>query len=466
MSSLQLIRRGEDGFEEARRDAIWNARVPDRRPAAIALAHNEADVVRALSLARGEGWRVSIRSGGHNFVGNGIRDDGLLLDLSRMRSVRVDPSARVAIVEPGADNERLIERLSAVGLTFSVGHCPSVCMGGFLLGGGLGFNTGEWGYANESLLAIDVVTADGNVIRASETENADLFWAARGSGPGFFGVVVRYHLSLRPHPEGLWSSSVTLPLELLDRAAAWLDEVTPMLDPRVEPMGWIGFLQGHEIGGGHQGAGAGQGHGAGQGQRVFLLNTLVYADSDEEAQSLLGPLSRTPFDEHVITRNAVKTSFAELFDFQRVLYKKGRRYAVDCHWTDSPPAEQPLSHLRKQMEAAPSARTHVLWQLPFGNYRKAQPDMAASILGRYFVSVYTVWEDEAEDARNVDWLRATLEPFEPVSTGHYAGDVDLTALPTRAERTLARDRWSRYLAIKRKWDPESLFHLHHGADER
>ncbi|MFJ3473429.1 FAD-binding oxidoreductase [Microbacterium maritypicum] len=456
MTKFELIRRGEPEYEAARVDAIWNGRVPNRYPDAIGFAHDEAEVRTSLELARAEGWHVAVRSGGHNFVGNAIRDDGLLLDLSRMRGVEIDELQRTAVVEPGADNEVFIQKASALGLTFSVGHCPSVCLGGFLLGGGLGFNTGEWGYANESVTAVDVVTADGRLIRASEAENPELFWAARGSGPGFFGVVVRYHLALRPHPEGLWSSSITLPLSMMPRAAAWLDEITPTLDPRVEPMGWMGSLHGHEIGAEQTTDDAAE-------PRVFLLNTLVFADDDEEAQRLLEPFEVTPFDDDILSRNAVKTSFTELFDFQRVLYKKGRRYAVDCHWTDTPPSEQPLEHVKAQMNHAPSARTHVLWQLPFGNYREQQPDMAASILGRYFVSVYTVWEDPADDDRNIAWLRDTLEPFEAISTGHYAGDVDLTAKPTRAARTLSDERWAKYLDLKRQWDPESLFRLHLGA---
>lgn len=452
MSHLEVLSPGDAGYETARRDAIWNARVPDRYPAAIAFAEDEADVVDALALAERNGWRVSIRSGGHNFVGNAIRDGGLLLDLSRMTAVEIDAGSRTATVQPGADNEEFIARLEPLGLTFSVGHCPSVCLGGFLLGGGLGFNTGEWGYANESIIAIDVVTADGRRLRASETEHPELFWAARGSGPGFFGVVTRFHLRLGTHPEGLWSDSIVFPLTMLEPVAAWLDEITPTLDPRIEPMGWIGFLNGHEIGADERPGG--------DDERVLLLNSLVYAGSDEEARRILEPLARTPFDDQVVSRTTVKTSFRELFDFQRTLYHKGRRYAVDCHWTDTPPEAQPLPALAAAMDRAPSVRTHVLWQLPFGNYRKQQPDMAASILGRYFVSVYAVWEDPADDETNIGWLRRTLEPFESISTGHYAGDVDLTARPTRPQRTLAAERWERYLRLKREWDPEDRFQRH------
>jgi hypothetical protein len=454
MTALQVLLPHHPGYEAVRVDAIWNGRVPDRFPAAIAIARSEDDVVSALRLAREKGWKVGIRSGGHNFVGNAIREGGLLLDLSRLDGIEIDASTATATVGPGADNELLIAAAEPLGLTFSVGHCPSVCLGGFLLGGGLGFNTGEWGYANESVVAIDVILADGSRIRASESEHPGLFWAARGSGPGFFGVVTRFHLKLRPHPQGLWSDSIVLPLSMLDTVAEWLDRITPDLDPRIEPMGWLGTLGGHEIGSGEEAAG--------DGQRVMLLNSLVYASSDQEAARIMEPLANPPFKDAILSRTTVKTSFAELFDFQRHLYGKGRRYAVDCHWTDAPPAGQPLASLVAAMERAPSARTHVLWQLPFGNYRGTQPDMAASILGRYFVSVYAVWEDPRADRENIEWLRSTLEPFEEISTGHYAGDVDLTARPDRAQRTLDAARWRRYAALQESWDPEGRFESHLG----
>jgi hypothetical protein len=305
------------------------------------------------------------------------------------------------------------------------------------------------------VLGVDVITAAGTLVHADEDENPDLYWAARGGGPGFFGVVVAYHLRLRPHPNGLWSSSTTFPLRLLEPVTSWLDEVTPHLDPRVEPMGWLGRLAGHEIG--NVGAGVPT---PAVDEPVFLLNSLVFADSENEAKAILAPLEKTPFEADVVSRTSVSTTFGELFDFQRHLYRKGRRYAVDCHWTNDPPAAQPMTELAEAMRTAPSARTHALWQLPFGNYRGPQPDMAASVLGRYFVSIYAVWDDPADDDANVRWLRRTLGAFEPISTGHYAGDVDLLATATRAERTLSAPKWVRFCQIRRKWDPDGLFSRH------
>jgi FAD/FMN-containing dehydrogenase len=477
MGELRVIERGEGGYEEARRDAVWNARMPGRRPAAIAIATDEADVVAAVGLARERGWRVGIRSGGHNFVGNSVRDGGLLLDISRLDAVTVDAAARTATAQPGIKGEQLLAQLRAEGLAFGVGHCPSVAIGGFALGGGMGFNTGAWGYGAQQVTAVDVVLADGRQVRADATNEPDLFWAARGGGPGFFGVVTRFHLALQPDPAGLMSSSYAFPLELLEEVTTWLDEITPQLDPCVEPMGWIGRLQGHEIGtaDGAHGAGAAAAiHGtaaaaasAASGgtsdsadDRVLLLNALVFGATPEQSRAALEPLERGPFNDRALRRVVVDTSFPELFDFQNLLYQRGLRYAVDCLWTDTPPREQPLAFVREQMRSAPSGRTHALWQLPFGNHRGPMPEMAATALGRYFVSFYAVWEDESDDERNIAWLRETMDGLTPISTGHYAGDVDLLAAPTRATGTLSPAHWAHLQQLRAHYDPAGLFHPH------
>ncbi|MDO8212077.1 FAD-binding oxidoreductase [Conexibacter sp. CPCC 206217] len=459
MSGLLVLERGESGYEDARRDAVWNARMPDRRPEAIAIARDERDVVAAVALARERDWRIGIRSGGHNFVGASVRDGGLLLDVSRLNAVTVDAATRSATAQPGVKGEQLLARLRAEGLAFGVGHCPSVALGGFALGGGMGFNTGAWGYGSQQVTAVDVVLADGRQVRADAHSEPDLFWAARGGGPGFFGVVTRFHLALQRDPEGLMSSSYAFPLELLEDVAAWLDEITPQLDPCVEPMGWIGRLRGHEIGSAATPAGHGR-DGAGGDDRVLLLNALVFGATPELSRAALEPLEQGALNERALARTVVDTTFPELFEFQNLLYRQGLRYAVDCIWTDTPPREQPLGFVREQMRAAPSGRTHALWQLPFGNHRAPMPDMAAGVLGRYFVSFYAVWEHERDDERNIGWLRETMDGLESISTGHYAGDVDLLAAPSRAAATLSPAHWTRLQGLRARYDPDGRFHPH------
>lgn len=177
-----LLRRGDLGYDRARADAVWNGLTPERFPEAILQAAAERDIPLALAWARAAGLRVSTRSGGHNWSGSQLRDGGLLIDLSRLRHCSVDPVSATAEVGPAVTGTDLVEALAPHDLAFPVGHCPSVAVGGFLLSGGLGWNSRVWGPACADVLEIRAVTADGRTVICSETENADLFWAARGAG--------------------------------------------------------------------------------------------------------------------------------------------------------------------------------------------------------------------------------------------------------------------------------------------
>ncbi len=142
-----VLRRGEDGYEQARLDAVWNARKPDRYRDLIVIAEHENDVVKAVGLAKAEGLRISVRSGGHSWVGNGVRDGGLLIDLSKLQAIDVDVENRVAAVQPAAKGPAINTMLLEHGLFFPTGHAPTVGIGGFILGGGYGWNSRFWGPA-------------------------------------------------------------------------------------------------------------------------------------------------------------------------------------------------------------------------------------------------------------------------------------------------------------------------------
>ncbi|MCW2982950.1 MAG: linked oxidase protein, partial [Conexibacter sp.] len=338
--TLTLIASGDAGFEDARTDLVWNGRNPARRPAVIARVEEPADVVAALALARERGLRVAVRSGGHNFVGASLRAGGMTIDVRALDDVTVDGAARRAVAGPGVQSEALLARVREHGLAFGVGHCPSVAIGGFLLGGGMGFNPGAWGYGCLSVAAIDVVTADGELRHATAHTDPDLFWAARGGGPGFFGVVTAYHLDLHPDPAALAASTYIYPLDALEALAGWLDEHAAALDPIVEAMLWVGNLEGHTVGDLHDAADHGV---AGAQDRVVMLNAVAFAETAAHARTALGALEACPVNGRALSADVARAcTFTDLFDFQRVLYPKGLRYAVDCQWTDAPAARQPL----------------------------------------------------------------------------------------------------------------------------
>src|SRR4030066_82303 len=194
-----LLFPGDDGYDAS--PPVWNAMI-DRRPALAVRCAGVNDIKRAVDFARAHGLLTSVKGGGHNIAGSAVCDGGLLIDLSGMRSVRVDPEARVALVEPGATLGDFDAEAQAFGLATPLGINSTTGVAGLALGGGFGWFSRKHGMTIDNLLAVDVITADGRFLRANGRENADLFWALRG-GSGNFGIVTRFEFQLHPLGPGV-----------------------------------------------------------------------------------------------------------------------------------------------------------------------------------------------------------------------------------------------------------------------
>ena len=238
-------------------------------------------MVEGVRLAGERGWPVSVRSGGHSWAAWSLRDDALLIDLGGLRDLAYDPASGVVSARPavrgGLD---LAPFLAERGRAFPGGHCASVGLGGYLLQGGQGWDGRARGWACQSVAGLDVVTADGTLVRADASENSDLLWAARGAGPGFPGVVTRFRLQTYPAPRVMWHDTWTFGLEDTVELLTWLHDVLPGLDRRVEPVVAATRLPDVPL---HDGTARPDG-------TVLLLHTTVMADSDSCALTLLAPL--------------------------------------------------------------------------------------------------------------------------------------------------------------------------------
>jgi len=202
-----VLSAGDPGYDDARQ--IWNAMI-DRRPALIVQCADADDVPPAIALARRHKLEISIRGAGHNIAGNALCDDGLTIDFSNMKNVRVDAAKRRAYVEPGATLADLDEATLGHGLATPVGINSTTGIAGLTLGGGFGWLTRKYGMTVDNLVSVDLITAEGRKIRASETENADLFWAIRGGG-GNFGVVTRFEFQLFPVGPEIFAGLIVFP---------------------------------------------------------------------------------------------------------------------------------------------------------------------------------------------------------------------------------------------------------------
>jgi FAD/FMN-containing dehydrogenase len=426
---------------------LWNALKPARFPEAIVSVTSEADVIAAVELARSRGLQVAVRAGGHSWVGSPLRDGTLLIDLSSLRELSIDEEARTAAVQPAVTSSRLAEALAVRGLAFPVGHCPSVGISGFVLSGGLGWNSGAWGPACMSLRAIDVVTPEGELVHADEEQNAELLWAARGAGPGFPGVVTRFHLSLQPLPRAITSSTYLYALSELEPVAKWASEVVNSLPPTVE----LTLLL----------APAPPEHEPGSDGRILIVAATAFEDSAEEAAAALAPLDGSPVLDRALARNTNEpTPFDALFRDFGGLWREGRRFASDNVWANADFTDI-LPRLHAQLLDAPSQESFafaVVGPEPADDAPEEQlPDMAFSMVGRSFVSCYAIWEDAADDAANLRWIPSAMSELEPLAIGHYLAETDLTAAASRAERSFAQPNWDRLRELRRGIDPQGLF---------
>ena len=441
-----MVRRGEAGYEERRRRLVWNARLPERSPEVIVQAATTDEVVAAVGLARELGLRLALRSGGHSWCAAALRDGSLLLDLSTLDHVRVDPTARRLRAGPGLTSGELAGALRAYGLGFPGGHCRDVGLGGYLLAGGLGWNAGTWGPACHSVTAVEVVTARGEVLVADDEHHADLLWAARGAGPGFFAVVTAFEARVYDAPLAV-TSSFAFPLGALPDVAAWVDRLAAGLDRRIELSLFLGAAPA-----------AIDALGIAVGERVVVVTAVAFGDAREECQSLLAPLEdgvgRRGFLESESRR---ETPQQALYEVSGTRLPVGRQYAVDCLFSNAPPGKL-LEGLAAALRASPSAAS---WM--FVGIAPSQPPLvspapsAFAAAGRLYVAVYAVW-DEGRDAQpNLGWLRDTMRGLEGFTAGRYVGEADLVADPGAAARSFSPAAWRRLAALRETYDPEHLF---------
>jgi FAD/FMN-containing dehydrogenase len=431
---------------------VWNERIPERFPDVIVSVTSDADVIETVKLALARGLRISIRAGGHSWIATSLRDGGMLIDLSRLNGVTVDMAARTAAAQPAIKNTELVAALTPHELAFPAGHCPTVAIGGYLLAGGQGWNQGGWGIACSNILAIDLVNADGELITADAQHNPDLLWAARGGGPGFPGVILRYHLRLYAMPKVIMQSIYVYPLKLIEAVVPWLAQIVPSLPSSVEQLLLLALPPpsvARQL--------------DGPPQRYLTLWPLAYGDSEADMTAALAALDTCPvLDQALVRQVNIPVSFDDLFAIEAAVFPEGHRYDVGIIWSDADPTPV-LSGLRDRLAQAPSLKTEILVAVtPPPTIDPAAREMAYSMAGPLYIGCYSVWDNAADDEVNERWHHETLKSLEPITLGHYMGETDLLASPTRAAQSLGPGVWERLQAVRRRYDPQGVFYGHIG----
>jgi hypothetical protein len=441
----QFLRRGADGFDDAAVSRIFNARRPESRPAAVLRAADAADVAAGVRLARAEGLRVAVRAGGHSWASWSLRDGTLLIDLTAFTGMDYDDSAGVVTAGPAVRGGLDLDPfLAARGRFFAGGHCPTVGIGGFLLQGGMGWNCRGWGWAAESVEAVQVVTADGDVTWCDEASNADLFWAARGSGPGFFGVVTAFRLRTRPRFRELTQTTYVYPIEATQDVLGWLHAVrhdvpasvelvavgiTPPLPPDVSREGPALVVDGVSFDGG---------------------------------PASLAALDTCPVAGKALVRKiAEPVTIGDLRAEQLRANPEGHRYTVDNAYLAGETGSL-IPAMTPAFTGLPTAKSFSLWYDLAHLPARRLPDMALSVQGDLYFATYVVAGDQAQDALCRSFTDETMARLAPFDTGCYLGDSDFTVRP---DRFLSEAAWNRYRRVRADRDPGRLFAGYDVPDE-
>ena len=427
----ELLCPDDDGYDRARR--IWNGMV-DRHPAMIVQCAGVADVISAVNFARSTSLLIAVRGGGHNVAGNAVCDGGIMIDLSRMKSVRVDPVYRTARAEPGLTWADFDRETQAFGLAVTGGAISTTGIAGLTLGGGWGWLARKYGLASDNLLSVDMVTADGHFLTASATENEDLFWGVRGGG-GNFGVVTSFEYRL--HPVGtLLAGMLIHPFEKAKQVLKFYREFTSTEPDELATYAVILIPPG--------------------GETVAAI-VVCYNGPIEEGGRVLRPLREfgPPLADQVGPMSY--TQVQKMLDF---FYPPG----IQNYWKSSflkELSDDAIEVIIAYCSHLPSPMCHmVLEELGGAVSLRSQEETAFNHRDvRYNFLSLGVCTDPAESEKCIQWARKFWEAMQPFSSGgvyvNYLGQEGTE----RVRAAYGAQKYERLVTLKNKYDPTNLFRL-------
>jgi FAD/FMN-containing dehydrogenase len=426
------------GFDEAR--SIWNAMI-DRQPAMILRCAGVADIRQGIGFARDNGLPLAIRGGGHNIGGSALCDDGVVLDLSSMKSVRIDPAARRAYVEPGATLHDFDHEAQAFGLATPLGINSTTGVAGLTLGGGFGWLSRRYGMTIDNLVAADIVTADGELLRASATSNEDLFWAIRGGG-GNFGVVTQFEYALHEVGPLVYGGLVVLPFaeakEALVKyraaAPAMPEELAVWAVARLAPP--LPFLPPDVHG------------------KPVLVFATCYNGPVEDGPAALESVRRfgTPLGEHLgpMPYEMWQQAFDPLLTpGARNYWKSHNLGGIDDGLIDA---------LIQAIDTLPSPQCEIFFGL-IGEQTQRAAVNATAYPARdtlYAMNVHGRWDDARDDDRCIAWSRAFFDAAKPFALGSVYVNFMTQEEEGRIEQAYGPN-YKRLVEIKNRYDPGNLF---------
>ncbi len=438
--SGQVILPDDPGYEDAR--TVWNGMI-DRRPAIIARPNTTDEVARAIAYGRERSLPIAVRGGGHNVAGNATVDGGLVIDLSPLKGIQVDREKRVAIADPGLTWGEFDKATGAFGLATTGGIASTTGIAGFTLGGGIGWLMRRYGLTCDNLLASELVTAEGEAVRASANENADLFWALRGGG-GNFGVVTRFEYRLHPvesviggltlYPAERAGAILRFFRELTESAPDQLTMVFAVLTAPPAP-----FVPAHLHG------------------RPVAAILLCYTGDLAEGERVVRPIKAFGPPAAELIRPMPYPAFQAMFDASA---PPGLRNYWKASYFDAIP-DAAIETILEQSARMTSARSVVRLHHMGGATARVAPESTAFTYRRalFTVAIEGKWVDPAEDETHMRWVRESADAVRPLTNGGAYVNFLSDDGEDRVRAAYGDRAYARLVEVKTRYDPENVFRL-------
>ena len=436
----EMITPTSDRYDEAR--TIYNAMI-DRHPGLIVRCQDVADVIAAVNYARENGLELAVRGGGHNGAGLALVDDGLVIDLSPLNAIRVDPEAGTVRVQGGCTWGEVDHATHPFGLAVPSGIISTTGVGGLTLGGGHGYLSRKYGLTIDNLLEADVVLADGSLVRASEDQNADLFWALRGGG-GNFGVVTSFLFQARP-VDTVYGGPIIWPIEQADALLRWYRDF--IVDAPEDLYGWFGF---HRVPTGSPLPEALHGaHGC--------VITWCYTGPLEEAEAVFKPIRElgTPVLDMAgpLPFPALQSMFDEMY------YPPGLQWYWKADFVKELNDEAIELHKRYGSNLPTELCTMHLYPIDGAVHDVDRNATAFSFRDVTWSRVIVGVDPDPANAQQITrWAKDYWQALHPLSEGGGYVNFMMEEGESRIRATY-RENYDRLVAVKNRYDPDNLFHV-------